>query len=670
MKKNYKINLISKLQLVMLLFCFQSASAQVEFRYLTGFGTALYDINDSGYAIQGGGVYSFLLNSSTPMDTDATSLVGINNNGDLIGTMPIVISGTTLNQPGYKKNGVWHPMGFFPGATVDASVYQGQISENGNYITGQMSIDCCSSQAYLYDVDAGVIEEISDPANEYSAGYCVNDSGILGGWYDPLPSGTMRVPAYMRTGSVITSVPAALPTLSSSNQVSAINNSNVMVGDRDGVPFMFDLTTNTYTAFQVPAGYDNATFTSISDNGIAVGYGQITFPNIVRDAIVYHPSLGSQPVLLRTVLASHGIDTISTFDGLLGTAIAISPDGNFICGWENAFVAFASGWVINFSDSLISDCYATCPQDIVDVSLTGPKVINYTIPAISCSGTPTATVVLASGLASGSMFPIGTTLVEYNLVDTNGAVLNSCSFSVVLTDNYCDPSSINNTAEPITLVNVADLNNASSESSLLDYEDFTSIIGNVEIDSSYTATFKGLTNGNYENFFRVYVDWNQDGYFNDSDEKYDMGSVTNSTGIDTIQTTGTLSVPSAALVGLTTMRVIKNYFEYTLSPCGISSGYGQVEDYKLNVTSNPTGIDNINSASIIIYPNPVNDLLNISNSEIINSISIYNMLGQEVLFSKVSASSSQINVSSLPKGIYLVKALVGPTINSFKISKQ
>ena len=165
-------------------------------------------------------------------------------------------------------------------------------------------------------------------------------------------------------------------------------------------------------------------------------------------------------------------------------------------------------------------------------------------------------------------------------------------------------------------------------------------------------------------------DRNQDGYFNDGDEKYDMGSVTNSTGIDTIQTTGTLSVPSSALVGLTTMRVIKNYFEYTLSPCGISSGYGQTEDYKLNVSSNPTGIDHINSTSIRIYPNPVNDVLNISNSENISSVSIYNMLGQEVLFSKMNTSSGQINVSALPKGIYLVKALVGTTINSFKISKQ
>ncbi len=667
MKKNYKKQLF---QLAILLLSFQAANAQVEFRYLSGFGTALYDINDSGYAIQGGAVYSFLLNSSTPMDTQATSLVGINNNGDLIGTMPLLVSATTINQPAYKKNGTWYPMGYFPGVTADASAYQGQISENGNYITGQMSIDCCNSQAYLYNVDTGVLEEIYDPANEYSAGYCVNDSGILGGWYDPQPSGTLRVPAYMRTGSVITSVPSTLPVLSSTNQISAINNSNIMVGDRDGVPFIYDLATNTFTTFQVPTGYENATFTSVSDNGVAVGYAQNTFPNIVRDAIVYHPSLGSQPVLLRTVLAAHGIDTVSTFDGLLGTAIAISPDGNFICGWENAFVAFASGWIINFSDSLISDCYATCPQDIVDVSLTGATVVNYPDPIISCGSHPAATIVLASGLASGSVFPIGTTLVVHNLVDTNGTILNSCSFNVVLTDSYCDPSSVNNTGEPITLVNVADINNASSESSIADYEDFTSVIGNVEIDSSYTTTFKGLTNGNYDNYFSVYVDWNQDGFFNDNDERYEMGYITNSSGIDTIQTTGTLSVPSNALVGQTTMRVIKNYFEYSVSPCFISSGYGQVEDYKLNVTSNPTGIDQINSTNIRLYPNPVSGILNISNTEKIKSVSIYDILGQKMIVENLNGLNSQIDLSKLSNGIYFVKVIVENKTNTFTINKQ
>jgi len=62
--------------------------------------------------------------------------------------------------------------------------------------------------------------------------------------------------------------------------------------------------------------------------------------------------------------------------------------------------------------------------------------------------------------------------------------------------------------------------------------------------------------------------------------------------------------------------------------------------------------------------------LNISNSEIINSLSIYNTLGQEVIYSNMNAVSGQINISELPKGIYLVKVLVGTLTSTFKINKQ
>lgn len=340
--------------LTSMIFCISFFSkAQVSYRYLASFGTALVDINDSGHAVLGGATFDYASSVITPKDTDVAQLNGINNNGDLIGLMPIIISGQMLYQPAYKKNGTWFPIGLFPNAGTDAAASVYQISENGNYVAGQMSPDCCDYQAFLYDAVADTLERIANPANEYSAGYCVNDSGIIGGWYDPQPSGTLRVPAIMRTGSIVSAVPPALST-STGGQVSAINNSNVMVGDFDNQPFIYDLNNNTSTLFNVPANYQTATFTSISENGVAVGYCQIfDFGTITRDAIIYHPQLGPQPLLLKDVLASHNV-YVPTPDSLLGTAIAISPDGNYICGWENGQFFFASGWAVNFDDSLLS----------------------------------------------------------------------------------------------------------------------------------------------------------------------------------------------------------------------------------------------------------------------------------------------------------------------------
>lgn len=67
-----------------------------------------------------------------------------------------------------------------------------------------------------------------------------------------------------------------------------------------------------------------------------------------------------------------------------------------------------------------------------------------------------------------------------------------------------------------------------------------------------------------------------------------------------------------------------------------------------------TDIDNTkNNPSLIIYPNPVKDILHISSDKPIHSIRIYNMYGTEVL---QTVDTNCINVSHLPTGIYMVHA--------------
>jgi len=53
-----------------------------------------------------------------------------------------------------------------------------------------------------------------------------------------------------------------------------------------------------------------------------------------------------------------------------------------------------------------------------------------------------------------------------------------------------------------------------------------------------------------------------------------------------------------------------------------------------------------------IYPNPVSDILHIKVNSLIEKITIYNMLGKQMLTQKTAKT---INVSSLPAGIYVVE---------------
>jgi hypothetical protein len=57
---------------------------------------------------------------------------------------------------------------------------------------------------------------------------------------------------------------------------------------------------------------------------------------------------------------------------------------------------------------------------------------------------------------------------------------------------------------------------------------------------------------------------------------------------------------------------------------------------------------------VSIYPNPTNDVLNISNLDGVKTVIISNVLGQSILTNNVSDVNMTINISNLKTGIYLV----------------
>ena len=153
---------------------------------------------------------------------------------------------------------------------------------------------------------------------------------------------------------------------------------------------------------------------------------------------------------------------------------------------------------------------------------------------------------------------------------------------------YCGPITFTNNVEPITLVNFAGINNTTDATVGAvnpAHEDFTAISGSVTAGQSYTITLKGNTDGNYTTKLNVFIDWNQDGDFDDNSERYDIGNIVNSTGVDAVQLTGSIAVPGTALGGDTRMRVVKKWNVYSDACNTGGTGYGQAEDYTLSVTS-------------------------------------------------------------------------------------
>src|SRR6218665_831701 len=163
---------------------------------------------------------------------------------------------------------------------------------------------------------------------------------------------------------------------------------------------------------------------------------------------------------------------------------------------------------------------------------------------------------------------------------------------------YCTPGFTNN-IEPITLVNFAGINNSSPNlpvglangTTIIAIEDYTAITGNVTAGATYPITLKGNTDGaSFTVYFRVYVDWNHNDVFTDPGESYDIGTITNSTGINAKELVGSIEVPPTALPGNTRIRVMKKFNAYPTGPCQTGAGFGQVEDYTLIVAPLPTDL--------------------------------------------------------------------------------
>ena len=81
-----------------------------------------------------------------------------------------------------------------------------------------------------------------------------------------------------------------------------------------------------------------------------------------------------------------------------------------------------------------------------------------------------------------------------------------------------------------------------------------------------------------------------------------------------------------------------------------------------------TGIwDNL-SSSINLYPNPVNDILNISSSDNIKSLEIKDLLGRIVYSSlDINSKSMSLNTSNFRNNVYLLSLIINDKLVIKKI---
>src|SRR5699024_10204195 len=129
--------------------------------------------------------------------------------------------------------------------------------------------------------------------------------------------------------------------------------------------------------------------------------------------------------------------------------------------------------------------------------------------------------------------------------------------------------------------------------------------------------------------------------------------------------TVTADVTSVDVEGLTPDTT---YDVYIIADCGDDNI--TVSDVVTFTTEAIAGVGDYNTLELQVYPNSTATNLNISASEVIEEVQVYNLLGQLVMTVKPYAADVTIDVSKLNAATYLLNVNAEGTVNTVRFIKK
>lgn len=234
------------------------------------------------------------------------------------------------------------------------------------------------------------------------------------------------------------------------------------------------------------------------------------------------------------------------------------------------------------------------------------------------------------------------------------------------------PSTGNTYYEYIDQVNINGINNASGNDNGYGDYSFVTIFAN-QGDALPVTLTPGYNFGSYEEYWAIWIDYNQDNVFDPFLELVFDGSAIGATS-------GTITIPTAAPVGTYKMRVAMQ-FGVAPQPCN-TFYYGETEDYTIDISSlspladgtdeevtnrsvatttpdiEPIAAIDSESTAITLFPSPAIEVVNIDwNGTIAKSVMVFDANGQPVVQEQLEEVPNQLNVNQLVAGIYFVQII-------------
>lgn len=392
----------------------------------------------------------------------------------------------------------------------------------------------------------------------------------------------------------------------------------------------------------------------------------MSYCHLTNYGINFNNGFGPQPGnLIRSRVSSASC---------LGTCETGGPAVCSVPGSVGASAATASGFTLSWNFVTSAASY--------DVQYKAASASTWTTTST------TNTTIAISGLAAATIYQFqvrancgGGNVSAYSAV---GSITTSAAAS-----SYCASKGNSTSGEWIANVTLGSINNSSSANG--GYGNFTAQSSSAALNGSVSFSLApgfpaggllGLFTQTQPEFWRVWVDFNRDGDFNDAGEQ-----VYSSTASSTGTVTGSFTIPSTASPGSTRVRVSMKR-SAVAGPCETFAN-GEVEDYTLMITaaskagakSAPLVIDPIvETLNAKLYPNPSSGLVNVelgvpagSGKTGMNILDLNGRILRSFSWDasdKDQAITHQIDMSNEAKGIYMISvtsANGGRSINKLVI---
>ncbi|MCI5084143.1 MAG: S8 family serine peptidase [Saprospiraceae bacterium] len=227
-------------------------------------------------------------------------------------------------------------------------------------------------------------------------------------------------------------------------------------------------------------------------------------------------------------------------------------------------------------------------------------------------GTPPYSYYWSNGASTASISNLQAGTYTLEVVDASDcSVMNTYTVTGGTTD-YCSSSGSSTTYEWINKVTIGTMSHESGNNG--GYGDFQNLVIPLNLSQSHLVKLEpGYLSNAFTEHWRIWIDFNQDGDFEDANELVFAPGGSN----DVVN--GLLTIPDVATLGETRMRISMKYGS-TPASCNLI-GYGEVEDYTVDIRDGSNDLSYIPvqqisgnaalGAEIQVYPNPAQEVLHL-----------------------------------------------------------